>query len=84
MYNPTHCPFGGNGSAAVPDIVREGRDLRQGSDCPWISSDPVLLAAAAAGRAPEKQQEALELSAAEAAELKRIEDEMLQLVRRGG
>jgi hypothetical protein len=83
MYNPTHCPIGGNGSEAVPDIVREARDLKHGSDCPWLTSDPQLLAAAAADRAPEKQHEALELTADEAAELKRIEDEMLQLVRRG-
>lgn len=84
MHNPTQGPIGGDGSSAVTDLVREARDLKHGSECPWLSSDPQLLAAAAADRSPEKQREVLELSAAEHAEVARMEHEVMQLVRRGG
>jgi hypothetical protein len=76
-------PLHGEGSDALVDMVRQARDLKSEGDCPWLASDPQLLAAAAKDRMAER---APELAAQELLdpEVKRVQDEMTQLLRRAG
>lgn len=75
-------PLQGEGSDALVGMVREAREIRDG-DCPWLASDPHLLAEAAKDRLIER---APEIAAAELIdpETKRMQDEISQLLRRAG
>lgn len=71
-----------DGSDALAGMVREAREIRDG-DCPWLASDPHLLAEAAKDRLIER---APEIAATELIdpETKRMQDEIAQLLRRAG
>lgn len=73
----------GEGSDALVDIVREARELKVEGDCPWLASDPHLLAEAAKDRMIERSPE---IAAQELIdpETKRMQDEISQLLRRAG
>jgi hypothetical protein len=83
MDNRPTAPLQGEGSDALVDMVRQARDIKSEGDCPWLASDPQLLAAAAKDRMTERTPE---LAAQELVdpESKRVQDEMTQLLRRAG
>lgn len=80
--NPTRS-LRGDGADALVDMVREARELKVEGDCPWLASDPQLLAEAAKDRVLERSPE---IAAQELIdpETKRREDEISQLLRRAG
>jgi hypothetical protein len=81
MNNSMHFPVGSEGSEEHAELLREARELKQESDCPWISSDPQLLAAAAAERVRAKQRDGLESSPQQPSDDAQIEQEFLRTMR---
>jgi len=73
----------GEGSEALVDMVREARELKVEGDCPWLASDPQLLAEAAKDRLAERSPQIASQELIDP-EAKRIQDELSQLLRRAG
>ncbi len=82
MNSSTPEPDGSGEAPSHSELIREASELKRESDCPWLASDPQLLAAAAADRLRLKTSDSLDLTPEEAATLAKMEHDVLRLVRR--